>query len=58
MYEILPGFLAGLGAILAVNHYFPQQRSSILREFELMEKQLKEEAIYCRGKRQDADGRL
>ena len=43
MYEILPGFLAGLGTIIAVNHYFPQQRSSILREFELMEKQLREE---------------
>ena len=41
MYEILPGFLAGLGTIFAVNHYFPQKRSSVLREFDLMEKQLK-----------------
>lgn len=34
MYELLPGFLAGLAAILVVNRYFPETNPKVLKEFD------------------------
>ncbi len=42
LYEILPGFAAGLVTILAANRVFPQKRRPILREFDAVVKMVRE----------------
>ncbi len=41
MYEILPGFAAGLATILFLNHTLPQRDPKVLREFDSMTAELR-----------------
>ena len=34
MYEILPGFAAGIIAIMIMNKFYPQRNEEIIREFD------------------------
>ena len=42
MYEILPGFIAGLTAIIAVNRIRPETNEKVLAEFDKVEQQLRD----------------
>ena len=41
MYELLPGFVAGLVTILVLNRYFPEQNPKILKEFDYVNEVIK-----------------
>ena len=43
MYEILPGFAAGLAVILFMNYTMPQRSRKVLREYDSMLAELRSE---------------